>query len=182
MGERFWPFYSQSQGGTPTTHKGGQYPGCKMIVLQVNRARSWRWPCGSAHHYWLGCELAWVWTPNYVVLVLDRYDMQGRHRQGLRIGLKKATINMIFSVTLISFRMTLLMNKWTNFVVDDGWVHPQAKPLTFSCNTHSWLVKATGYGLIVGLIMSVESHSTKGVSAFLMWLPVRGVDWTLNKK
>ena len=60
-------------------------------------------------------------------------------------------LNMIFSVkwyfcvTMIAFRMTLLMSKWTNFVMDDGWVHPLAKNPTFSCPQlvmkycHGWL-------------------------------------------
>ena len=36
---------------------------------------------------------------------------------------------MLFYVTMVTFRMTLCMNKWTNNVMDDGRVHPLAKPL-----------------------------------------------------
>ena len=49
--------------------------------------------------------------------------------------LVSTTLNMIFSVTAVIFRMTPLVKKWTNTVVDDGWVHPLAKPLPSSvCN------------------------------------------------
>jgi hypothetical protein len=36
---------------------------------------------------------------------------------------------MVCHVNMITFRMTLLMNKRTNLVMDDGWVHPMAKTL-----------------------------------------------------
>ena len=35
---------------------------------------------------------------------------------------------MVFYVTMATFWMTLLMNKWTNIVMDDEWVHPSAEP------------------------------------------------------
>ena len=34
---------------------------------------------------------------------------------------------IVFYVTMGTFHMTLLMNKWTKFVMDDGWVHPLTK-------------------------------------------------------
>jgi hypothetical protein len=49
------------------------------------------------------------------------------------------TLNMVFSVRWYFmslwwfFWMTLLMNKWTNGIMDDGWVHPWATTPTFSC-------------------------------------------------
>ena len=30
---------------------------------------------------------------------------------------------------MVTFRMTLLMNKWTGIDMDDGWVHPLTKTL-----------------------------------------------------
>ena len=60
-GGQFQPFYSQSQGGRLTKHKGagsghngGQFAGCKVTVLQANRVGSWRCPCGFAHLDQLG--------------------------------------------------------------------------------------------------------------------------------
>ena len=39
------------------------------------------------------------------------------------------SVSMAFNVTMITFWMTLLINKWTNIVVGDGWVYPWPKPL-----------------------------------------------------
>ena len=36
---------------------------------------------------------------------------------------------MVFYVTMATFRMTILMDKLTNIVMDDGWVHPLAETL-----------------------------------------------------
>jgi hypothetical protein len=38
-------------------------------------------------------------------------------------------LNMVFNVTVLSFWMTLHMNKFTKIVVDDGWVHLLAKTI-----------------------------------------------------
>ena len=41
-----------------------------------------------------------------------------------------ATLNFIFSVKwyfMATLRVILVMNKWTDIVMDDGWVHPLAK-------------------------------------------------------
>ena len=38
---------------------------------------------------------------------------------------------------MVTFGMTLLMNKWTNIVMDEGWVHPLAKTLP-SLVSNSW--------------------------------------------
>ena len=43
--------------------------------------------------------------------------------------------HVVFYVTMITFHMTLLMNKWTNIVMDDGWVHPLAKPYPLLSST-----------------------------------------------
>jgi hypothetical protein len=50
---------------------------------------------------------------------------------------KSTTLNIIFSVIIVTFSMTLLMNKWTNIVMDDGWVHLLAKTLP-SLVSHFW--------------------------------------------
>ena len=42
-----------------------------------------------------------------------QYDIMAKKRL-------ETTLNMIFSVTMITFHMTLLMNKFANVVVDDG--------------------------------------------------------------
>ena len=34
--------------------------------------------------------------------------------------------------------MTLLMNKWTNIVISDGWVHPLAKALSSLVSNLWW--------------------------------------------
>jgi hypothetical protein len=53
------------------------------------------------------------------------------------------TLNVIFSVmvlmcTMVTFRMTLLMNKFTNTVMDDGCVHP----LSATCDEIlSWMIE-----------------------------------------
>ena len=39
---------------------------------------------------------------------------------------------------IMTFHMTLLMNKWINIVVDDGWVHPLAKTLLPLINNLWW--------------------------------------------
>ena len=36
---------------------------------------------------------------------------------------------MVFDVTMVTFWMTLLMNKFTSTIMDDGCVHPLAKTL-----------------------------------------------------
>ena len=36
---------------------------------------------------------------------------------------------MAFDVTMVTFHMPLLMNKWTDIVLDDGGVHALAKSL-----------------------------------------------------
>ena len=36
---------------------------------------------------------------------------------------------MVFDVTMVTFPMTLLIDKWTNTITDDGPVHPSTKTL-----------------------------------------------------
>ena len=45
-----------------------------------------------------------------------------------------STLNMIFKVTMLTFWMTLRMNKWTNLVMDDGWAIGQNA--NFTCQQH----------------------------------------------
>ena len=45
---------------------------------------------------------------------------------------------MVFYVTMVIFPMTLRMNKWTNTVTNDGWVHPSAKTLHSLVNKLWW--------------------------------------------
>ena len=45
---------------------------------------------------------------------------------------------MVFYVIMVTFWTTLLMNKWTNIVMDDGWVHPLAKTLPSLVNNLWW--------------------------------------------
>ena len=47
-------------------------------------------------------------------------------------------LSMVFSVTMVTFRMTLHMNKWTNTIMDDGWVQPLAKTLPSLVNNLWW--------------------------------------------
>ena len=46
--------------------------------------------------------------------------------------------NMLLYVTVVTFQMTLLMNKWTNIVMEDEWVHPLAKTLPSLVNNLWW--------------------------------------------
>ena len=39
---------------------------------------------------------------------------------------------------MVAFQMILVMNKWTNIVKDDGWVHPLAKTLPSLVNNLWW--------------------------------------------
>ena len=39
---------------------------------------------------------------------------------------------MVFYVTMVTFQMTLLINKRTNIAMNDGWVHQLAKTLPCS--------------------------------------------------
>ena len=41
--------------------------------------------------------------------------------------------HMVLNPTMVTFRMTLLIDKCTNILMDDGWVHPLAKTLPFAC-------------------------------------------------
>ena len=45
---------------------------------------------------------------------------------------------MVYFVTMVTFWVTLLMDKWTNIVMDDGWVHPLAETLPSLVNNLWW--------------------------------------------
>ena len=61
----------------------------------------------------------------------------------------ETTLNMIFSVTMITFQMTLLMNKFANVnnVMDDGWVHSLAKTLPSLVNNLWWNIITNDWNL-----------------------------------
>ena len=54
---------------------------------------------------------------------------------------------MVFYVTIITFRMTLLMNKWINNVINVGWVHPLAKTLPFLVGNLWWNIVMDDWNL-----------------------------------
>ena len=54
---------------------------------------------------------------------------------------------MTFSVTVGIYYKTLLINKWTNFVKDDGWVHPLAKTLPSIVNNLWWSIVKDAWNL-----------------------------------
>ena len=56
----------------------------------------------------------------------------------LRTTLKMIFSVVVFNVAMETFQMTVLMNKWTNTVMDDGWVHSLAKPLPSLVNNLWW--------------------------------------------
>ena len=45
---------------------------------------------------------------------------------------------MVLYVTMVTFRMTLLVNKWTDIIMDDGWVHQLAKTSPSLVNNLWW--------------------------------------------
>ena len=61
------------------------------------------------------------------------------------VNTKKTTLNMVFDVTMVIFWITLIMNKGTNIVMGNGWVHPLAKTppsLVETCDEIlSWVIE-----------------------------------------
>ena len=49
--------------------------------------------------------------------------------------------HMVFYVIMVTFLITLVLNKWTNIIIDDGWVHPLAKTLPSLVNNLSWMIE-----------------------------------------
>ena len=54
---------------------------------------------------------------------------------------------MVFNVSIVMIWMTLLMNKRTNIVKDDGWVHPLAKTLPSLVNNSWWNINLDDWKL-----------------------------------
>ena len=87
-------------------------------------------------------ELVWVTIRSLRVAITSFYrcycflinqfilDSFGVHTNYTKYGVE---CYMIFYVTMVTFQMMVLMNKWANYVMDDGWGHPLAKTLPFSC-------------------------------------------------
>ena len=48
---------------------------------------------------------------------------------------------------MVTFQMTLLMNKWTNIVMDDGSVHPLAKTLPSLVSNLWWNIVMDDWNL-----------------------------------
>ena len=46
--------------------------------------------------------------------------------------------HMVINITMVTIWMILLMNKWTNIVMDDEWVHPLVKTLPTLVNKLWW--------------------------------------------
>ena len=54
---------------------------------------------------------------------------------------------MVFDVTMVTFWMTLLMNKFADTVMDDGRVHPLAKTLPSLVNNLWWNIVMDDWNL-----------------------------------
>jgi hypothetical protein len=54
---------------------------------------------------------------------------------------------MVFNVTMVSFWMTLSSNKWTNIVMDVGWVHPPANSLPSLVRNLWWTIVMNDWNL-----------------------------------
>ena len=55
--------------------------------------------------------------------------------------------HMVSNVIMVCFGMTLLMNKWTNIVMDDGWLHPLAKTQFAIVNNLWWIIVMDNWNL-----------------------------------
>ena len=67
----------------------------------------------------------WFGKINWLICKYTKYDIS-RHTA--------------FYVTMATLRITLLMNKWTNIVMEDGWVHPLGKTLSSLANNLRWTI------------------------------------------
>jgi len=54
---------------------------------------------------------------------------------------------MVFYATMLTFRKMFLMNKFTNIVIDDGWVHPLAQSLPSLVNNLWWNIVMDDWNL-----------------------------------
>ena len=55
--------------------------------------------------------------------------------------------HMVVNVTMVALQRTLLMNKWTNIVMDEGWVYPLAKTLPSLVNNLWWNIVMDDWNL-----------------------------------
>jgi hypothetical protein len=88
-------------------------------------------------HIWTIVHLKWNWFKSlrswkaYENKSTSRWSKKDYTKYGIQC-------HMVFYVTMVVFGMTLLMNRWTNVVVDNGWVHPLAKTLPSLVNNLWW--------------------------------------------
>jgi hypothetical protein len=68
--------------------------------------------------------------------------------------------HMVFNVTMVTFRTTQLMNKWTNVVMVDGWVHPLAKTTPSFVNNLWWNIVMDGWNLDESHLISDSNCNT----------------------
>ena len=69
---------------------------------------------------------------------------------------------MVVNVSMVTFRMTLLMNKWTNIVMDDGWVPPLAETLPSLVSIVWWNIIVMGdYNLDENQLVSDGNCNTE---------------------
>ena len=72
-------------------------------------------------------------------------DAESRDNMGSYCTKYGLWCHMAFYVTTVTFWMTLLTNKRTNNVTDDGWFHPLAKPYLLLSTTWdeilSWAIE-----------------------------------------
>jgi hypothetical protein len=65
---------------------------------------------------------------------------------------------MVFSVTMVTFRMRLLMYKWTITIMDDGRVHPSAKIPPSRVNNLRWSILMDDWNLDKKNHLVSDSH------------------------
>ena len=87
--------------------------------------------------------------------------------------------NMVFIVTMATFWMTLLRNKWTNTVMDDGWVHSLAKALPSFVSNLWWNIVMDAWNLDEKYHWSqvtMFTNFTKTPYLYFAWGPVSDED------
>jgi hypothetical protein len=93
--------------------------------------------------------------------------------------------HMVLNVTMVTFPMTLLMNKFTNTVINDGWVHPFIKTLLSFCQQpvmkycHGWSMIPKNLNK-EWYIIWVKSTSTLPQKGMLSKCALKGSKHALN--
>ena len=91
------------------------------------------------------------WSPFQVNHSIYQYLAQAKWRTTWTLWIRYSKYDiechMVFYVTMGTFRLTVLMNKWTNIVMDDGWVHPLAKTLPSLVSNLCWNVVMDDWNL-----------------------------------